>query len=84
MSANAFCGFRVADTVHDHGMLSRFRSDPSAKRAMHRRIAKLNAQLAHRGVWVQQDRTIDAAITPTARKPQGKSTYMLPESQFPL
>jgi hypothetical protein len=47
---------------------------------MHRLLAKLNAQLTHRGVWVQQGGgMIDASITPTARKPQGKSTYILPE-----
>jgi hypothetical protein len=46
---------------------------------MHRLLAKLNAQLAHQGVLVQQGGIIDASITPTARKPQGKSTYMLPD-----
>jgi IS5 family transposase len=47
---------------------------------MHRLLAKRNAQLAHQGVLVQQGGgIIDASITPTARKPQGKSTYMLPE-----
>jgi IS5 family transposase len=47
---------------------------------MHRLLAKRNAQLAHQGVLVQQGGgVIDASITSTARKPQGKSTYMLPE-----
>lgn len=73
------CGLRVEDTVPDHSTLSRFRSELSEKRAMHRLLAKLNAQLAHQGVWVQQGGIIAASITPTARKPQGMSTDMLPE-----
>jgi IS5 family transposase len=80
MSANAFCGLRVEDTVPDHSTLSRFRSALSAKRAMHRLLAQLNAQLAHQGVLVQQGGgIIDASITPTARKPQGRSTDRLKE-----
>jgi len=80
LPANAFCGLRVEDTVPDHSTLSRFRSELSEKRAMHRLLAKLNAQLAHHGVLVKQGGgIIDASITPTARKPHGKTTYMLPE-----
>ena len=80
LSANAFCGLRVEDTVPDHSTLSRFRSELSEKRAMNRLLAKLNAQLERHGVGVQQGGgIIDAAITPTAHKPHGKSTYVLPE-----
>jgi hypothetical protein len=43
-------------------------------------LAYLDAQLAHRGVLVQQGGgIIDAFITPMARKPQSKSTEVLPE-----
>ena len=79
LSANAFCSLRVEDTVPDHSTLSCFRSELSEKRACHKPLAKLNAQLAHQGVLVQQGGIIDASITPTARKPQGKSTYMFPD-----
>jgi transposase, IS5 family len=34
LSANAFCGLRVEDTVPDHSTLSRFRSELTEKRAM--------------------------------------------------
>jgi IS5 family transposase len=78
LSANAFCGLRVEDTVPDPSTLSRFRSELSEKRAMHRLLAKLNAQLEHQGILVQQGGgIIDASITPTARKPQGTSTYSI-------
>jgi transposase, IS5 family len=81
LSANAFCGLRVEDTVPDHSTLSRFRSELSEKRALHRLLNKLNAQLEHRGVLVQQGSgIIDASITPTLRKPKGKPTYILPET----
>jgi IS5 family transposase len=80
MSANAFCGLWVEDSVPDHGTLSRFRSELSEKRVMHRLLAQLNAQLAHRGVLVQQGGgIIDASITPTARELQGKSADRLKE-----
>ena len=78
-SANAFCGLRVEDTVPDHSTLSRFRSELVEKKAMHRLLAKLNAQLANQGVLVQQGSILDASITPASRKPHGKSTDRLPE-----
>ena len=79
LPANAFCGLRVEDTVPDHSTLSRFRSELVEKKAMHRLLAKLNAQLAHQGILVQQGSILDASITPTSRKPHGKTTYKLPE-----
>jgi transposase, IS5 family len=54
LAANAFCGLRVEGTVPDHSTLSRFRSELSEKRALHRLLTKLNAQLELRGVLVQQ------------------------------
>jgi transposase, IS5 family len=81
LAANAFCGLRVEDTVPDHSTLSRFRSELSEKRALHRLLTKLNGQLELRGVLVQQGGgIIDASITPTLRKPKGKPTYLLPET----
>ena len=80
LSEYAFCRLRVEDTVSEHSTLSRFKSELSERSAMHRLLTKLNAQLAHRGLQVQQgDGMIDASITPTAYKPQGKLTYVLPE-----
>lgn len=79
LAANAFCGLRVEDTVPDHSTLSRFRSELVEKKAMSRLLAKLNVQLTHQGVLVQQGSILDAAITPTSRKPHGKPTYKLPE-----
>lgn len=80
LPANAFCGLRVEDTVPDHSTLSRFRSELSEKKAMNRLLTKLNNQLEHHGVGVQQGGgIIDASITPTSRKPHGKTTYKLPE-----
>jgi transposase, IS5 family len=78
LSANAFCELRVEDTVPDHSTLSRFRSELSEKRAMNRLLTKLNNQLEHHGIEVRQGGIIDASITPTAHKPQGKATYLVP------
>jgi IS5 family transposase len=78
LSANAFCGLRVEDTVPDHSTLSRFRSELSEKRAMNRLLTKLNNQLEHHGIEVRKGGgIIDASITPTAYKPQGKASYLL-------
>jgi Transposase domain (DUF772) len=64
LSAHAFCGLRVEDTVLDSSTLSRFIRELSAKRAMHRLLSKRNAQPEHRGVLVQQGgNIIDASIT---------------------
>ncbi len=83
--ANAFCSLRVADTAPDHSTLSRFRSELSEKRAMHRLLAKHNAQLAYQGVLVQQGGIIDASITPTPREPKGKTSYTIQaEGQGPI
>ena len=85
LSANAFCGLRVEDTVPDHSTLSRFRSELSEKKAMNRLLSRLNAQLTQHGACVQGGGIIDASITPTARKPQGQTPYLLPEdSHSPL
>ena len=54
LSANAFCGLRVEDTVPDHSTLSRFRSELTEKRAMHGLLAKFNGHFGHQGVLVQQ------------------------------
>ena len=80
LSANAFCGLRVEDTVPDHSTLSRIRSELSEKRAMNRLLAKLNAQLDRHGVVIQGCGIIDPSITQTSRKPHGKPTYVLPEA----
>ena len=81
LSANAFCGLRVEDTVPDHSTLSRFRSELSEKRAMNRLLSKLNEQLDHHGVGVQprHGAIIDASITTTSRKPHGQPTYTVLE-----
>ena len=64
----------------DHSTLRRLRSELSENRAMNRLLSRLNAQLRHHGVFVQQGGgIIDACITPTVRKPQGQVTYLLPE-----
>lgn len=82
LSANAFCGLRVEDTVPDHSTLSRFRSELSEKRAMNRLLKQLNTQLEGHGLCIQprQGVIIDASITPTDQQPHGKTTYLLPDN----
>jgi len=78
LSANAFCGLRVEDTVPGHSTLSRFRNELSEKRAMNRLLKALHAQLERLGIEVRKGGgIIDASITPTAHQPHGKTTYLL-------
>ena len=79
LSANAFCGLRVEDTVSDHSTLSRFRSELSDKRAMNRLLTKLNSQFEQHGITVRKSGMIDAPITPTPQQSHSHSTYVLEE-----
>ena len=45
----------------------------------------INHQLTKRGVLVKQGAIVDATVTPTPRKPKGKTSYtMQPEGQAPI
>jgi IS5 family transposase len=46
-------------------------------------LNQINSQLTGHGVSVKQGAIVDASVTPTPRKPKGKSSYTLAEGQEP-
>ena len=76
-----FCGLQLEDEVPDHSVVCRFRKALSESGAWEVLLDQINSQLTARGVLVKPGAMdiIDASITPTPRKPEGKSTYALSE-----
>ena len=82
LSAMRFCGLDIEDSVPDHSVLSRFRSELTQKKSFDRLLKKINRQLAdhqvvvHRGTGI-----IDASITESPFCPKGKPTYAVVEDR---
>ena len=79
LSCMRFCGLQLEDEVPDHSVVCRFRKALTQSGAWEVLLAHINSQLTARGVLVKQGGIIDASITPTPRKPHGKSSYTLSE-----
>jgi transposase, IS5 family len=81
LSCMRFCGLQLEDEVPDHSVVCRFRKALNESGAWDVLLDKINSQLTKRGVLVKPGAMsiIDASITPTPRKPHGKSSYALSE-----
>ena len=78
LSAMDFCDLRIEDTVPDHSVLSRFRSELTQKGAMDSLLEHINEQLQNKGIMVKQGKAkVDATLTDSPRKPKGKKTFEL-------
>lgn len=78
LSAMKFCGLRIEDSVPDHSVLSRFRSELTRKGGMDALLCHINEQLQTKGVMIKGGKAkVDATITDTPRRPKGKKTYEL-------
>ena len=79
LSCMRFCGLQLEDEVPDHSVVCRFRKALSHSGAWAVLLDQINSQLTRRGVLVKPGAMaiIDASITPTPRKPKGKSSYTL-------
>jgi IS5 family transposase len=75
-----FCGLQLEDEVPDHSVVCRFRKALNQTGAWEVLLDQINSQLTARGVLVKPGAMaiIDASITPTPRKPKGKTTYKFP------
>ena len=80
LSCMRFCGLQLEDEVPDHSVVCRFRKTLNHSGAWEVLLDQINSQLTRRGVLVKSGAMaiIDASITPTPRKPKGKTTYKLP------
>jgi IS5 family transposase len=85
LSFMRFCGLQLEDEVPDHSVVCRFRKALNQSGAWEVLLEQINSQLAGHGVLVKQGAIsiVDASVTPTPRKPKGKSSYSLAEGQEP-
>lgn len=81
LTAMRFCGLELEDTVPDHSVISRFRSEMSRKGVMDKLLKEVNRQLESKHLMVKNTVVTDASITETPFKPKGKSQYELEEKQ---
>ena len=80
LSFMRFCGLQLEDDVPDHSVVCRFRKALSESGAWEVLLEQINDQLTRHGVLVKQGAIIDASVTPTLRKPKGKTSHtMQPE-----
>jgi transposase, IS5 family len=79
-----FCGLQCADEVPDPSVVYRFRKALPASGAWEVGWQPINTQRSRHGVWVKHGAILEASVTPTPRKPQGKTHDTLaPEGQEP-
>jgi IS5 family transposase len=82
LSMMSFCGLDIEDSVPDHSVLSRFRTELTQKKAFDRLFKKINRQLAAHKVIIRNGAGIvDASLTDTPRCPKGKPLYELAEDR---
>ena len=63
------------DSVPDHSVLSRFRSELTKKGAYEKIFKALNKQLDKHNILVKTGAIIDASIVDSPLKPKGSATY---------
>jgi len=82
LSMMRFCDLDIEDSVPDHSVLSRFRTELTQKKAFDRLLKKINRQLAARKVILKNGiGIVDATLTDTPRCPHGKPQYELAENR---
>ena len=82
LSMMRFCDLDIEDSVPDHSVLSRFRSELTSKKAFDRLLKKINRQLAEHKVIIRNGAGIvDATLTDTPRCPRGRTEYELAEDR---
>ena len=82
LSMMRFCDLDIEDSVPDHSVLSRFRSELTSKKAFDRLMKKINRQLALHKVIIRNGAGIvDATLTDTPRCPKGKTAYEVAEDR---
>jgi IS5 family transposase len=75
-----FCDLEMEDSVPDHSVLSRFRTELTEKKAFDRILKKINRQLvAHKVIILNGVGIVDATLTDTPRCPDGKPMYEIAE-----
>lgn len=81
LSAMRFCDLSLEDSVPDHSVLSRFRSQLASKGTFETIMNLINDQLEKHQVIVKTGAKIDATITDSPRKPKGQTVYEIAEDR---
>ncbi len=80
LSCMRFCGLQLEDEVPDHSVVCRSRKALNQSGAWEVLLEQINSQFTKHGLSIKQGAAmIDASVTPTPRKPRGKSSYTLSE-----
>jgi IS5 family transposase len=75
LSFMQFTGLRLADSVPDHSIVSKFRTALTKLGAYEKIFDSINAQLEVHHILVKSGSIVDASVTATPRKPKGKKEY---------
>ena len=75
ISFSRIVGISLDDTVPDHSVLSRFRTELTQKGAYEKIFKALNKQLDKHNILVKTGAIIDASIIDSPLKPKGTVTY---------
>jgi transposase, IS5 family len=75
ISFSRFVGISLDDSVPDHSVLSRFRTELTKKGAYEKIFKALNKQLDKHKILVKTGAIIDASIIDSPLKPKGTVTY---------
>lgn len=75
LSFMEFTGLTLEDSVPDHSVISRFRTELTKKGVYENLFREINKQLEQHNIIVKRGAIVDASITDTPRKPKGKTTY---------
>ena len=75
-----FCDLEIEDSVPDHSVLGRLRSELTEKKAFDRLLKKMNCQLvSHKVIIRNRAGIIDATLTDTSRCPEANPIYEIAE-----
>lgn len=75
ISFSQFVGISLEDSVPDHSILSRFRTEMTEKGVYEKLFKALNKQLEKHKIIVKKGAIVDASVVDTPLKPKGKVTY---------
>lgn len=78
LTFSKFCGLSMDNSVPDHSVLSRFRTELTKNKGLDSLLNMVNSQLSMHGFTLHRGSgAVDASLTPTPRKPKGKKSYDL-------
>jgi len=81
ISFSKFVGLSLEDSVPDHTVISRFRSELTKKKAYEKIFQLINQHLEGANIIIRTGVIVDASITDSPRKPKGKKVYEVAEDR---